>query len=110
MSSIVGDTSNPTPDIETSRSASQSRVDTGSSATGRSPKRLKFNEFGLPIGDKAPSTTRLGKLARTHIPICYKTWKLVPERYMDTLWATFKVTFKFVPLVSSIYHICNFGL
>ncbi|KAM7515607.1 hypothetical protein LguiA_005190 [Lonicera macranthoides] len=93
MESVVGDTSNPTPDIETPRSTSRSRVETGSSAIGRSPKRLKFNENGLPIGDKAPSATRLGKLARTHIPICYKTWKLVPERYMDTLWSTFKKEF-----------------
>ena len=94
--SHVADTSNPasedvTPDPG---STSRSRVATCSSMVGGSSiKKLKFNDHGLPVGgeDSAKSSSRLGHLTRTHVPICYISWKLVPSRYKNQLWTAYKV-------------------
>ena len=74
--SRVADTSNPTSNgvMLEHGSTSRSRVATGSSMVGGPPvKKLKFNDHGLPVGgaDSARSSSRLGYLTRTHVPICY---------------------------------------
>ena len=94
--SRVADTSNPASDDVTLEhgSTSRSRVATSSSVVGWPPvKKLKFNDHGLPVGgaDSARSSSGLGYLIRTHVPICYISWKMVPTRYKDQLWAAYKV-------------------
>lgn len=92
--SHVGDTSNPISDDHvTPRSTSRSGIASSYSVVGESAtKKLKFNEHGLPIGpNSAKSASRLGSLARTHVPICYTTWIKVPIQYKDQLWKAYKV-------------------
>ena len=71
----IVDTLNPASDdvMLEHGSTSRSRVATSSSLVGGPPvKKLKFNDHGLPIGgeDSARSSSRLGYLTKTHIPIC----------------------------------------
>ena len=94
--SHVADTSNPTTNdvMPEPGTTSQLKVVTSSSVIGGSSvKRLKFNDHGLPIGreDSAKSASRLGHLTRTHVPICYISWKMVPTRYKNQLWIAYKV-------------------
>lgn len=96
--SQVGDTSNPSPNGATPRSNSRSKVASSSSTMGDalSTKRLKFNEHGLPVGENsATPSTRLGDLARTHVPVSYTTWRQVDARYKNQIWTMFKVYYFF---------------
>lgn len=54
---------------------------------------VKVDEYGLPI---SKNCTKLGhqkgSLVRTHVPIRYTNWKIVPRKYKDDVWNGLKVT------------------
>ena len=97
--SHMGDTSQPSINGETPISTSRSKVASGASRVGddSSTKKLKFNEHGLPVGeDSYTLSTRLGDLARTHVPISYTSWKQVDVRYKNSVWSSLMVYYSFL--------------
>ena len=54
---------------------------------------IKYNLDGIFIGESIVHlTSYLGVLARTMVPITYKTWHVVPKELKDKLWDCIEVT------------------
>ena len=54
---------------------------------------IKYNLDGIFIGESTVHlTSYLGVLARTTMPITYKTWHVVPKELKDKLWDCIEVT------------------
>lgn len=50
------------------------------------------NEYGQPVSRNCTTAGhRKGSLVRTHVPVSYKNWKLVPQKHKDDVWNTLKV-------------------
>lgn len=59
-----------------------------------SPKPIKLNEFGQPIGKAAATLSNfLGLMARNGqiIPLSYKDWRVVPNTTKDIMWMIVQV-------------------
>ncbi|RVW11876.1 hypothetical protein CK203_085683 [Vitis vinifera] len=55
---------------------------------------VKYNLDGIFIGESAVHlTSYLGVLARTMVPIRYKTWHVVPKQLKDKLWDSIETAF-----------------
>eukprot|EP00261_Vitis_vinifera_P021375 XP_010652578.2 PREDICTED: uncharacterized protein LOC104879870 [Vitis vinifera] len=55
---------------------------------------VKYNLDGIFIGESAVHlTSYLGVLARTMVPIRYKTWHVVPKQLKDKLWDSIETVF-----------------
>ncbi|RVW89704.1 hypothetical protein CK203_047223 [Vitis vinifera] len=55
---------------------------------------VKYNLDGIFIGESAVHlTSYLGVLARTMVPIRYKTWHVVPKQLKDKLWNSIETAF-----------------
>lgn len=92
MSRISDSSSRILNDLAPQSSTPQSAAAPGSSEVGGALKKLKFNEHGLPIGENSTkSSSRLGYLSRTNIPVRYAAWPKVPKCYKDQLWNAYKV-------------------
>ncbi|KAL6325287.1 hypothetical protein AAG906_023132 [Vitis piasezkii] len=53
---------------------------------------IKYNLDGIFIGESVVHlTSYLGVLARTMVPITYKTWHVVPKELKDKLWDCIEV-------------------
>ena len=58
---------------------------------------VKYNLDGIFIGESAVHlTSYLGVLARTMVPIRYKTWHVVPKQLKDKLWNSIEVTISYL--------------
>ena len=58
---------------------------------------VKYNLDGIFIGESAVHlTSYLGVLARTMVPIRYKTWHVVPKQLKDKLWDSIEVTISYL--------------
>ena len=54
---------------------------------------IKYNLDGIFIGESVVHlTSYLGVLARTMMPITYKTWHVVPKELKDKLWDYIELT------------------
>ncbi|XP_026459462.1 uncharacterized protein LOC113360134 [Papaver somniferum] len=52
------------------------------------------NEYGQPVSRNCTTAGhRKGSLVRTHVPVSYKNWKLVPQKHKDDVWNTLKDEF-----------------
>lgn len=53
---------------------------------------LRYNRYDVPVGlDAIALSTFLGVLARVSVPIIYKDWRLVPDKYKEALWSFVQV-------------------
>ncbi|KAI3863431.1 hypothetical protein MKX03_000586 [Papaver bracteatum] len=51
---------------------------------------------GRPYGDNTGKfATLIGKLLRTHIPVKYVDWRLVPQFFKDEIWNGLMIKFTF---------------
>ena len=58
---------------------------------------IKYNLDGIFIGELVVHlTSYLGVLARTMVPIRYKTWHVVPKQLKDKLWNSIEVTISYL--------------
>ena len=58
---------------------------------------VKYNLDAIFIGESAVHlTSYLGVLARTMVPIRYKTWHVVPKQLKDKLWDSIEVTISYL--------------
>ena len=58
---------------------------------------VKYNLDGIFIRESAVHlTSYLGVLARTMVPIRYKTWHVVPKQLKDKLWDSIEVTISYL--------------
>ena len=67
---------------------------------------VKYNLDGIFIRESAVHlTSYLGVLARTIVPIRYKTWHVVPKQLKDKLWDSIEVTISYLnTLMQNVYH------
>lgn len=53
---------------------------------------VEVNKNGLPVSANATKLGhKKGALVRTHVPISFKTWKHVHQKYKDDVWNELKV-------------------
>ncbi|KAF5185644.1 hypothetical protein FRX31_024771 [Thalictrum thalictroides] len=90
--SDVGDSSQPFADSASPELNPEARTTSEvMENTSQSVRKLKFNYFGLPIGPGSEkAATKLGKLAKTNIPISYTTWRKVSKDINDAVWKELK--------------------
>ena len=73
MSSKVSQPSNQ--DCQLTGSSSQQKV------------KLHVNKYNQLVGEGSNKfKSNLGKLVRTHIPITYHDWRVVPDAYKEDVW------------------------
>ena len=61
--------------------------------------KIQVNRKGQPIGrESTQMMSHLGVLARSKIPISYKSWKNVPAPDKDVIWEEIMVSIQFLHL------------
>ena len=65
---------------------------------------MQYNQKGQPVGKvMAKYACSLGLLARTMIPIVYKSWFKVPNELKDKVWSCVEVCMKCFYIVIFIF-------
>lgn len=65
----------------------------GFASGSNTKKQVEINHRGQIVGEKSATfSTFIGSVTRTHCPLTYNDWRMVPNAIKDNIWSTILVS------------------